>query len=99
MKTNPDTQEEKGSKESLSIPGLNILGTEGPLPCSSTDSGVQNKLYSQVSTELKPMSLELESTVSLTDSETPSISVQEVCCIQYSSSFTPFVVVVVAVHT
>lgn len=82
-KMNSDTQELKGLKVPLSIPGLNILGTEEPLTCNSNpqESAVENRQYSRASTGQKPMRLELESTVNLTDRETPSISVQEVCYI------------------
>ncbi|XP_047008963.2 hydrocephalus-inducing protein homolog isoform X3 [Ictalurus punctatus] len=69
------TKKGRRSKEQLSTSGLNILGPEGPLTCSSTPQG-QN---SRASTARKPMGLALECiTAGLTDKETQSICVEEI---------------------
>lgn len=78
---NSGAKEEKGSKEPLSTSVLKILGTDGPLSCSSTpqDSGIENRQYRKESTAQKPTGLESKSIASLTDNETPSVD--EVCSI------------------
>ncbi|KAG7333195.1 hypothetical protein KOW79_003330 [Hemibagrus wyckioides] len=76
-KINPKsgTNEQRGAREQLTASGLNMLEAEGPHTCSSGLLGQT----SRASTAQKSTGLELEiSAASLTDRETPSISVEEI---------------------
>lgn len=72
------TNEQRGAREQLTASGLNMLEAEGPLTCSTGLLGQT----SRASTAQNSTGLQLEiSAASLTDRETPSISVEEVSCI------------------
>ncbi|KAF5907639.1 hydrocephalus-inducing protein, partial [Clarias magur] len=71
IKANSGTKKGRGSKEPLY--GLNILGSDGLLTCSSTPLRQNSRAsIAQNSTRLQC------SLVSLSDSETPSISIEEI---------------------
>ncbi|KAF5907636.1 hydrocephalus-inducing protein, partial [Clarias magur] len=73
MKSTSATKEGIGAKEPLSADGLNIIGPDGLLTCSSTPLGQNNK----ASKAQKPTGLEC-SLASLTNRETQSTSVEEI---------------------